>query len=317
MKFNQKKLQLFFLLSFLVLTLSGCVSYDAAGNPSGWVYEYLGHPAALFLNWLASMFGNNYGIAIIIVTILTRILMLPSSMKMTRSTIESSARMKVAQPELDEIRAELELTEDPKEKLALNSELMAVQKKYGINMLGGLSGCLPLLLQMPFISAIYAAIRTSPEIKNSVFLGLNLGERSLLLTVIVALIYGLQGWLASKTMPQSANPQAASTSKSMMLVNPIMLGWITYASAAGLGIYFLTGGLFAIVQQLYMNQVARPKITEQVEKELEKFKNMPRKPRKQVVKTVNPEDSDRLVPTKNQVRNQSKRRRNEGKQRHK
>lgn len=316
MKISVKKLQLLALSSFLLLSLTGCVSYDAAGNPTGWVYEYLGHPAAMLLNWLATMFGNNYGIAIIIVTILSRILMLPSSLKMTRSTIESSARMKVAKPEMDEIREELDQTTDPQEKLALNSELMAVQKKYGINMLGGLSGCLPLLLQMPFISAIYAAIRTSPEIKEASFLGMSLGETSLVLTIIVALVYGVQGWLSSQTMAPSDNPQAASTSKSMMLMNPLMLGWITYISAAGLGLYFLTGGVISLIQQIYMNNVARPKIVAEVEKELEKFKNMERKPRKKVTK-ASTTPSDRLIPTKNQVQASNPKRRNEGKQKRK
>lgn len=312
MKINKKKLHLLGLSLVLLLTLTGCVSYDAAGNPTGWVYEYLGHPAAMLLNWLASKFGNNYGIAIIIVTILSRILMLPSTLKMTRSTIDSSARMKIAQPELDEIRAELELTEDPQEKMALNSELLAVQKKYGINMLSGLGGCLPLLLQMPFISAIYAAIRTSPEIKEATFLGIHLGKTSLLLTILVALTYGLLGWLSSQNMAQADNPQVAQTSKSTMLINPIMLGWISYISAAGLGLYFFTGGIFSVIQQIYMNKVARPKIQAKVEKELEKIKNLPRSPRKKVVKPAQPA-SDRLIPTKQPVQGHNKRR-NEGKQ---
>ena len=307
-----KKLQLIGLFSILLLTLSGCVSYDAAGNPTGWVYEYLGQPAAMLLNWIASLFGHNYGIAIIIVTLITRILTLPTTLKMTRSSIETSARMKIAQPELDEIKAELELTEDPQEKLALNSEMMAVQKKYGINMLGGLSGCLPLIIQMPFISAIYTAIRISPEIKNSVFMGIHLGETSLVITIIVAIAYAIQGWLSAKSMPASDNPQAASTSKTMMLMNPLMFGWITYISSAGLGLYFLVGAIISIVQQLYMNKIARPKIIAQIEKELEKLKKIERKPRKRIKKQT-PNQSGRLIPTKKQVPNLNKRR-NEGKQ---
>ena len=158
---NKQKIQMIFLLTLVVLVASGCVSYDSTGNPSGWVYDYLGRPASLFLDWLANLFGGSYGVAIIIVTMITRLLMMPSSLKMTKNSMISQAKMKIAQPEIDEIKADIEATSDAQEKTALNQELMDVYKKYDIDMLGGLSGCLPLIIQMPIISAVYAAIRSS------------------------------------------------------------------------------------------------------------------------------------------------------------
>ena len=311
MKINEKKIRTIGLLLFVVLVMTGCVQHDSSGNPTGFVYEYLGKPAVALLNWLAQIFGNSYGIAIIIVTLITRIFMIPSMINMTKGSIETQAKMKYAQPELDEIKEELELATTQEEKMALNNEMMAVQKKYGINMLSSMSGCLPLLVQMPIISAVYFAIRSSEAINKSTFLGLNLGKPSLFITALVAAVYAYQGWLSYKGMPQSDNPQAQSTSKSMMLVNPLMLGWITYASAAGLGVYFLTGGIFGIVQQLYMNHHYRPMIVAKVDEEMKKFEKIQRTPR---VKKVKPKSettqSDRLIPTKNQVN----RRRNSGKQ---
>ena len=306
-KKTKRLLQLAGLLMLVCLVMTGCVSYDSAGNPSGWVYEYIGRPMAHFLDWIANLFGNNYGIAIIIVTILTRILMMPSSMKMTRDSMMSQAKMKFAQPEIDEINAEIQASKDPKVQAELQNELMGVYKKYDINMMGGLGGCLPLLLQLPIISAVYAAIRSSEAIKQSTFLGIHLGERSLVIVVAVVIVCALQGWLMTKTMPQSDNEQAASTSRTMMLMNPIMLGWISYSSAAGLGLYFLAGGIWAVIQQLYMNQVVRPKAQQQVEEEIAKYKQQI-KPRKKRVNPSHEIDSDRLVPTK------KNKRRNEGKQ---
>lgn len=106
--------------------------------------------------------------------------------------------MKIAQPEIDEINAEMEETSDQNEKAALQQELMQVYKKYDINMFGGLAGCLPLLIQMPIISAVYTAIRSSPEILRSNFLGINLGEQSIPLVIGVVLLYALQGWMMQK-----------------------------------------------------------------------------------------------------------------------
>lgn len=300
-------------LVIVLVVMTGCVKMDAQGNPTGWVYEYFGIPARNFLNWLASILGNNYGFAIIIVRTIVGLFMLPSSYNMTKNSIESQAKMKYAQPEINAIREEMEQTEDPQEKMALQQEMMAINKKYGISMFGGLSGCLPLIIQMPILSAIYVAVRVSPEIKASTFMGLNLGERSLLLTILVAVLFGFQGWLSSKNMAASNNPQAQSSSRSMMFISPIMMGWISYASAAGLGLYLLTGGVIAILQQLYMNHYVRPKVTARVEKEMKKFDNVPkRKPRN--VKKAEPSKSDRLIPTKQERMQSNNQNRNAGKQ---
>ena len=313
MKFNYKKISILLSLAIILVVMTGCVQLDSQGNPTGWVYEYFGIPATNFIKWLASIFGNNYGIAIIIVRTIVGLFMLPSSYKMTKNTIESQAKMKYAQPEIDVIKEEMEMTEDPQEKMALQQEMMAVNKKYGISMFGGLSGCLPLLLQMPILSAIYMAVRVSPEINNSSFMGLNLGERSILLTILVAALFALQGWLSMQNMTTSDNPQAQSTSKSMMIMNPLMMGWITYASAAGLGIYLLTGAVIAIIQQLYMNHHVRPKVAANVEEEMKKFENVPkRQPKK--IKKAKPSKSDRLIPTKQERANNPKKNRNAGKQ---
>lgn len=311
MKNKYKKIQMIALLAFVVLVMTGCVSYDSNGMPSGWVYELIGRPTVAILNWLADIFGGSYGIAIIIVTIITRLFMMPSSINMTKNSMISQAKMKIAQPEIDEIREEMEATDDPQLKAELNNEMTNVYKKYDINMFGGFSGCLPLLIQLPFISAVYAAIRSSNEIASSSFLSISLGETSLVLTLIVALTYFIQGWLTTKNTPQSDNPQAQQTSRMMLIMNPLMLGWITYSSNAGLGLYFLTGGVFAIIQQLYTNKIVKPEIEKVIAEEEKKYANVkrtPRSPRKKAV-TTKASGDQRLVPTKKQVGN-----RNAGKQ---
>ncbi|XJS11549.1 membrane protein insertase YidC [Aerococcaceae bacterium WGS1372] len=318
MKNKQKWFKIFGLLAIVMLVMSGCVSYDSAGNPSGWVYEYIGRPTSTLMDWIAGIFGGSYGMSIIIITIITRLFMMPSSINMTKNSMMSQAKMKLAQPEIDAINEEVNATDDPQRKAALQQELMAVYKKYDINMFGGLSGCLPLLIQMPIISAVYAAIRSSERILESNFLGISLGEKSLALVVVVVLVYALQGWLMQRNMPQSDNPQAQQTSRTMMLMNPLMIGWISYASAAGLGLYFLTGGIFALFQQLYTNHIVKPRIEKLMEEEHKKYKDIQSKPRKQTHQQSK-DGQKRLVPTKQQVKiqGQNPKRRNEGKQRRK
>lgn len=311
MKKHYRKIAFIGMLLIAVLVLSGCVSYDQAGNPSGWVYEYLGKPTTAVLDWIATMFGGSYGAAIIIVTIITRLFMMPSSISMTKSSMMTQAKMKIAQPEIDAIQEDLKTAESNEEQMRLNNELRQVYAKYDIDMMGGMrSGCLPLLVQMPIISAVYAAIRSSEQIQGSSFLGIHMGERSVALVIAVAVVYALQGWLMAKGTPQSDNAQAAQTQKTMMLMNPLMLGWITWTSAAGLGIYFLTGGVFAVIQQLMMNHIIRPRVTMLMEEETKKYAGMKKyqRPRKEAKKVDN---SDRLIPTKQTVANSK---RNAGKQ---
>ena len=313
---KQRNWQLMALLVVVVLIASGCVSYDASGQPYGAVYEYLGKPAAAFLDFLAGFLFNSYGLAIIIVTLLTRVFMLPSSLKMTRDTMISQARMKVAQPEINEIQEEINASKDPAERARLQQELMGVYKKYNINMLGGLSGCLPLLLQMPVISAVYAAIRTSTAIQNSTFLGIQLGQRSTLIVILVVAVSILQSWLMQKQMPSTpGNEKAGQTSQVMFWMNPILFGWMTWTTDAGLGLYFLAGAVFMIGQQLYTNHVVKPKIQEIIDQDMANVQVTPRRPRKDVTAQATKEaNRNRLVPTKESVGAASSKRRNAGKQ---
>lgn len=322
-QFLKKHFPMLLLILAVVMFGSGCVRYAADGTPTGWVYEYIGRPASSFLNFLANLFGGSYGLAIIIVTVITRLLMLPSSLKMTKSSMVNQARMKIAQPEIDEIKAEMEATTDPTEKAQLQNELLAVHKKYNIDMLGGLSGCLPILIQMPIISAVYAAIRSSQEINDSTFLGVHLGSKSFIIVVLVVVFSFLQSWLMQQAMPKpqddnEGNDIARQTNNTMLWMNPIMFGWISYASNAGLGLYFLTGSIFMLFQQLYSNHVVRPKIQKMLDEEEKQFAATPRKKRKAKEKAnqTTPDGAKRLVPTKNPViqDDSTATRRNAGKQ---
>ncbi|MBG9985862.1 membrane protein insertase YidC [Facklamia sp. DSM 111018] len=315
MNFIKKHWKFIFLISMVALMASGCVSYDKSGNPSGAIYEYVGIPTARFMDWIANIFGGSYGIAIIIITIITRLFMLPSTYKMTKGTMTSSAKMKYAQPEIKEIQDEMNETDDPQEKAALQQELMKVYSKYDISMLSGVSGCLPMLIQLPIISAVYAAVRSSDKIAESSFLGIDLGERSILIVVLVAVSAFLTGWLMQKSnpTPTADNPTANQMQSSMLIMNPLMLGWFTFVSNAGMGLYFLTGSIWSLLQQVYMNHVAKPKIQKEIDQQVEKYKNIPREKRQSKVRkqkeAIEKENAKRIVPVK-----ANSKKRNAGKQ---
>lgn len=247
----------------LVLFLSGCMRVDQAGNPTGgfsqFMYDYLVLPTQQFIEILADIFGS-YGLAIIVITIIVRILILPLSIKQQRSTMEQQVKMQAIKPATDEIQAEMKETEDPQEKAELQQELMEVYRENNVSMLGGLSGCLPLLIQMPVFTAMFQAIRMSESIASATWLGIQLGERSIILAIVTGVLYYVQSKVMLMGMPEEQQKQ----SKTMMLMNPVMILMFSITGPAGLTLYWFAGGFVAIAQSLVTNLYYKPKL----EKEL-------------------------------------------------
>ncbi len=241
-------------------------------------------PMTNVLIWIYNFFFHNFGIAIILFTIVIRLITFP----LTASQLKSQKKMQ----ELNSSKKWQETQKkykDDKEKLA--QEQMKIYKEMGIN---PLASCLPLLLQFPIMiglyqsislamaqapiqllnlsRAIYAFIPASLLIPvNSQFLWMNLGlpesQTQLLpfslpiigysIPIMTLLVVGTT-YLQSKLMtPASANPadQSAQMSKSMNLMMPLMMGFITWSLASGLALYFIVSNLLGIAQYAMMGNV--------------------------------------------------------------
>ncbi|MCY9806942.1 membrane protein insertase YidC [Lentilactobacillus senioris] len=254
------------LLGGLALVLSGCVR-TKNGHPYGFVYDYLAKPAQHVMEWLTQYVGS-YGWAIIVLTVIVRMILLPMMVsQMKKSTIQQE-KMQLVRPQMDIITKRQKAAKTQEEQAAASQQMMKLYRDNGISMTGGI-GCLPLIIQMPIFAALYAAIRYSPELSHTVFMGIRLGETSWVLAVLSFLAYLLQGYLSMLGTPASQKKQMAS----MMLLSPIMILFFTMSAPAGLGLYFFIGGLFACVQTLIIN-LYRPKIRRDVEKEMGEIKQV-------------------------------------------
>lgn len=211
----------------------------------GWVNKFLVIPTFNFLN----SFNLNYGIIILLLTILVRVILLP----LTYGSFKSQAKMKVLQPEMAEINEKFK--DDPMKK---QQEVMGLYKKAGVNPLGG---CIPGLLQLPILIAMFRFFPASIELRQEPFLWahdlstydsiLNLGFKipfygdhvslfTLLMTVST-LIYTKMNMQMSSAM----NPQM----KWMMYLMPVMfLGFFNNYSA-GLSYYYFLSNIFGFGQQ--------------------------------------------------------------------
>jgi YidC/Oxa1 family membrane protein insertase len=226
-----------------------------------------------FLNYLLQAFYNftgNYGVAIILLTLLVKVLLLPLTIKQTRSMIA----MQKIQPEIKKLQ---EKYKDDKEKLS--QEMMKFYKENKVNPLGG---CLPLILQLPIFFALYTVLRKYlltppaivigntfaafkgiptfvgglpgvyapiPIIKNAGFLWINnLADSTRLAdpTFIFIIILAASTWYSQKQV--MTDPRQ----KNMMIIMPLITAFIGWSLPAGVVLYWMTTNILQIMQQWAM-----------------------------------------------------------------
>ncbi|MGY3779683.1 membrane protein insertase YidC [Isobaculum melis] len=297
-----KKLALSSTLFTLILLLSGCSSRDADGNYSGFFYELFVVPTKNLIIMLANVFGGSYGMAIIAITIILRILILPLSLNQMKKSMIQQEKTAAIKPQLDDIQRRQKEATTQEEKVAVQQEMMALYKENNISMTGGI-GCLPMIIQMLVFSALFQAISSSTEIADSSFFGLNLGQPNHYMAIAAGLIYVGQAFISMIGL----TPEQKKAMRTMLFISPVMILMFSWGSPAGLGLYWFVGGIIACGQTLISNLVHKPKIKAEI---AEAMKNRPvQNPKVQKAKPIEATE----VNSKPNKPSDGKRR-NEGKQ---
>ena len=198
------------------------------------------------LNAIYGVVGN-YGVAIIIVTILMRIIVFPLTLKQEKSM----KKMRDLQPELDKIKEKYK--DSPQEYQQKTAELY---RENGVNPLGG---CLPLLIKMPIFVALYWAFSGNAIPADAKFLWFTLKQPdrlfmmgnfafNLLPILNVGVTYIQQKIMASATSGQESNQQM----QTMLYMMPIMMLFIFYNMPSGVTLYYLVSGALSLVQQYFI-----------------------------------------------------------------
>ncbi|MDO4813880.1 MAG: membrane protein insertase YidC [Gemella sp.] len=258
-----KKLSLIVLSLSSMFILSGCTPQDR----DGWFYETFTKPMDLLLKYIYDIVGS-WGVAIVIVTLIMRIIIMPFMLKNYKQQRLARIGQEKAKPELDVIRTKLEelkkeevraISKEDKLKvrtaqMELQREQFAVMKKHNANPMS-LAGCLPLLIQAPFLTGIYFTLINplySSGIVDSTFLGVfNLGTRSYVLPIIAFIVYGIQTKLTLQLMPTNVQPGQEALAEQMKLmqwITPVMLAFISFVTAGAVAVYYIVGGIFLIGQ---------------------------------------------------------------------
>ncbi len=213
----------------------------------GW-WTIIAKPLYLALRWLHNMLGSgayNWGWAIIIVTVIFNLVLLPTRIMM----MKSSLKMMRIQPKVEALKrkyAHLKAT-DPK-KAEMNAEMMQLYKDEGVNMYGG---CLPLLLQMPLFFAYYRVLLNAVELRQAHWFWLTDLSAPDPLHILPALII-ITMFLVQFLTP---SPGMDPTQRRMMaIVMPIFMGFILWHYASGLALYWITGNFINLGIQVAINQ---------------------------------------------------------------
>lgn len=233
-----KRLLLFVSLVAVALLLSGCTEYNQpiSDSSEGFWNEFIVWPLVSAITYFKGLLGT-YGFAIIAVTIIIRLVLLPLMVKQTRS----AKNMQEAQPALKALK-EKYASKDAVTQQKYQQEMMALFKEKGVN---PMAGCLPVLIQMPILIGFYHAIsrmNNTPTIDLGAFLIFPLAEAS----ITLAIIAGIMQYIVLRTGPAMDNPQM----KVMMYIMPFMIVGFGVVLPSALTLYWVVGNIISLIQNL-------------------------------------------------------------------
>lgn len=209
--------------------LSGVINY-------GW-FAVLVIPLLASLRWI-HQYIPNYGLAIIILTFVLSLLLVPFRLKQ----VLSMRKMQAVQPKVKAIQEKYKKYKktDPK-RAQMNQEIMGIYKEHGVNPLGG---CLPLVVQMPILFAFYRLLMNSIELRQAPFVGwihdLSAPDPFLVLPIVM----GITMFISQKMTPMT--PGADPSQAKMMMMLPAFMTFFFLGLSSGLNLYFLCSNIFQV-----------------------------------------------------------------------
>lgn len=216
----------------------------------GW-FAFLAKPLFLAVHWTAERLIHNYGWAIILVTVVINFILFPLKV----SSMRSMKKMQALQPQIAAINEKYKglSMRDPR-KQEQNAEVMGLYKKHGINPAGG---CVPMLLQIPFFIAFYKVISVSIEMRGASWLWVSdLSQPEHLAIRILPIAMIISQFIMQKMTPSTSVDPAQQR---MMLLMPLVFGFMFYGLSSGLVLYYFTSNLVGIAQQWFFNRTATVK----------------------------------------------------------
>lgn len=225
----------------VAVTLAGCSNAPVDAHSTGFWDRYIIYNAAQFIVWLSNLLGGNYGVGIIAFTILVRVIIFPLS----AISMKSMTKQSEIAPQLKELQKKYS-SKDQETQDKLRAETQKLYAEAGVN---PVMGCLPVVIQMPFLLALYQAIFRTDTLKAGSFLWMQLGSPDpLYITmVLAAILTGLTSY-----MSMLAQPQTNSMSWVMTLFMPVFIFFIAFKLPSAVTIYWVVTNAFSLAQQFIL-----------------------------------------------------------------
>ena len=236
--------------------LEGSLNFGSFLIPQSWTggqpvfpMSWLAVPILLILDWVHRHVGN-YGLAIILLTVVSKVLFYPLTVKSMRSM----KAMQALQPQINALRNKYK--SDPQR---LQKETMDLYRATHVNPLGG---CLPMIAQVPSFYALYLALDNAADLQGAPFIcvgslfGVNLWICDLAShdpTYVLPLLMGVTMFVQQKMTPTGADPRQAKA----MLLMPFVFTFMFFNLPAGLVLYWTVSNVLQILQQWFMDRPAR------------------------------------------------------------
>ena len=208
-------------------------------------FGFIGRPLFAWVLWTQQHWTSNWGWTIIVVTVMINVALLPLRI----SQIKSSMKMQKVAPQMQAIQEKYKKykMDDPR-RMEMQKEVAALYKEHDVNPIGG---CLPVLIQMPFLFAFYTMLRNAIELRHAGWLYLTdlsaPDHWHIIPIATIVLMVAMQRMMPAAGMSKEQQ-------RMMNMMTPVMFALFTWTVASGLGLYIITGTVVQIVQQVIMNR---------------------------------------------------------------
>jgi YidC/Oxa1 family membrane protein insertase len=209
------------------------------------MFGFIGRPLFAWVRWTQQHWTSNWGWTIVLVTVMINLALLPLRI----SQIKSSMKMQKVAPQMQQIQEKYKKykLDDPR-RADMQKEVGALYKAHDVNPVGG---CLPVIIQMPFLFAFYTMLRNAIELRHARWLYLTdlsaPDHYHIIPIATVVLMMAMQRMMPAAGMSKEQQ-------RMMNMFTPIMFAMFTWSVASGLGLYIITGTVVQIIQQSIMNQ---------------------------------------------------------------
>ncbi len=267
-KRNVKRLLAVLALITLAVVLTGCAAQGTNGhvapvshNSGNWWDRWIVYYMSALILWLAKLMGNSYGWAIIVFTIIIRVILLP----LNAISIRSTTKMQGIQPQINELRKKYP-GRDTESRTLLQQETNKLYKEAGVN---PYTGCLPVLIQLPVMYALYGAILRTPQLQTGRFLWMDLSKPDpYFIMPILAMVFTF----LSTYISQLATPKSAQNgmTKVMTYGMAIMVGVMALNFQSAITLYWVVSNLFQAVQTFILQNPIKFKKEQEAKAEAER-----------------------------------------------